>query len=992
MESFDDSNIRHVGVTRSKGGRFTVRIWVKEAKQRKTVGTFETEGEAIVAYEEAKKLRDAGILYGVMLQRQRERREEERMRLLRAEGLIQGGASSEQIQAAMKLMKEKDENKSDPVPKKMIARKTMMQLAGTMIPGVDVTTAPATKTVVDEGPTEVEILSECSVCSVKKHWLYRHPLLDVGLCEKCIKFYYQGGWTKDELGKDLFCRWCGDGGSILQCDFCTRAFCCKCIKKHFGKQAVDEAELGDWSCFACDPAPIEEFKKRHPFKARKLRSIEELEAQDEEIQLQKQKQKKKKQREPLYFYPDISRGQEKVAIPVYNYIDTEKPAPFSYITHNVEGENVVIGRRPAFLIGCQCEESCTVGSKCDCSKMQGSAFAYNKDRKLIRVKRAIFECNYKCKCNANLCKNRVVGKGVQLRLQVFKTSNRGWGVRCEDWIRAGTFVCEYAGEILSEADAEKRGVECGDEYLFDMDTNVRYEKEGYEDCVQEPEEKKKEVKDSPLKTRESKLNRIGGKPGGPAGELTLDMKLESIGEDGEDSALIHIELGSETSRDAIDVTSSRKELENSSIKELPSTDADSDVDSRAVHGVVADSAAPQNGIDSSSRITRSAKKKQQEDPSSSSRRGRKRQPVQRYTPGDSHMASQSDNNMEQDGDQSSEEEDEKDNNDIDIDSDSDSGSSSNKRSRQSIARNSKNGATSKKSENVDMSMDETEVDSKTPSLKRGRGRPRGSKQAEQPTIQQSTPADSGGDAADEATARRSKRRRHNGDTSDRPGQKDELAREPTSSVIDTGTADAMLIDSDKVKDMSPTNNEQEDEEEDETPEPPPFPLGGKVGGHPRDLCSLGGHPFGHHQPHRHAATPPKRTQQQEEAASPSQTIILMDPLTGLERVVDSSVLAAKDAVLEPLDDEDEDPEFCIDAKWYGNVGRFINHSCDPNLIKQSVFVDTQDVRFPRLAFFAYQDIPPMTELTYDYGYRQGSVEGRHLDCLCGSQNCIKQLF
>jgi SET domain-containing protein len=49
----------------------------------------------------------------------------------------------------------------------------------------------------------------------------------------------------------------------------------------------------------------------------------------------------------------------------------------------------------------------------------------------------------------------------------------------------------------------------------------------------------------------------------------------------------------------------------------------------------------------------------------------------------------------------------------------------------------------------------------------------------------------------------------------------------------------------------------------------------------------------------------------------------------------------------------------------GNVGRFLNHCCEPNLISQSVLVGHADIRLPRLAFFAATDIPPKTELTFD---------------------------
>ena len=86
------------------------------------------------------------------------------------------------------------------------------------------------------------------------------------------------------------------------------------------------------------------------------------------------------------------------------------------------------------------------------------------------------------------------------------------------------------------------------------------------------------------------------------------------------------------------------------------------------------------------------------------------------------------------------------------------------------------------------------------------------------------------------------------------------------------------------------------------------------------------------------------------------------------------------------------PGFSIDAQWYGNVARFLNHSCDPNLIKQTVFVESHDVRGPRVAFFALFDIPAREELTYDYGYTPGSVDGKTLPCLCGAADCRKFLY
>lgn len=56
--------------------------------------------------------------------------------------------------------------------------------------------------------------------------------------------------------------------------------------------------------------------------------------------------------------------------------------------------------------------------------------------------------------------------------------------------------------------------------------------------------------------------------------------------------------------------------------------------------------------------------------------------------------------------------------------------------------------------------------------------------------------------------------------------------------------------------------------------------------------------------------------------------------------------------------------YCIDAYNYSNVSRFINHSCDPNLMSVRSFINHHDKRFPRIAFFAVQDIKENEQLRY----------------------------
>ncbi|KAH1266624.1 Histone-lysine N-methyltransferase, H3 lysine-9 specific SUVH4 [Glycine max] len=92
-----------------------------------------------------------------------------------------------------------------------------------------------------------------------------------------------------------------------------------------------------------------------------------------------------------------------------------------------------------------------------------------------------------------------------------------------------------------------------------------------------------------------------------------------------------------------------------------------------------------------------------------------------------------------------------------------------------------------------------------------------------------------------------------------------------------------------------------------------------------------------------------------------------------------------------------EPEFCIDCSSFGNVARFINHSCDPNLFVQCVLNSHYGVKQARLVLFAGRNIRPKQELTYDYGYRLDSVvdaDGKikQLPCYCGEATCRKRLY
>ncbi|OAY64701.1 Histone-lysine N-methyltransferase, H3 lysine-9 specific SUVH4 [Ananas comosus] len=63
-------------------------------------------------------------------------------------------------------------------------------------------------------------------------------------------------------------------------------------------------------------------------------------------------------------------------------------------------------------------------------------------------------------------------------------------------------------------------------------------------------------------------------------------------------------------------------------------------------------------------------------------------------------------------------------------------------------------------------------------------------------------------------------------------------------------------------------------------------------------------------------------------------------------------------LVNPEDKNAEVPEYCIDASPVGNIARFINHSCQPNLFVQCVLSSHRDFKMAKVMLFAADTIPP----------------------------------
>ena len=127
-------------------------------------------------------------------------------------------------------------------------------------------------------------------------------------------------------------------------------------------------------------------------------------------------------------------------VTLFNDIDNTSPSlSFRFIEDSIICDGVIKASDES-MYGCTCkpENGRHMGCEytvCEClDQMNVRRFPYIATGERagtlrdghLRTRDAIFECNSLCNCGDN-CKNKLVQWGRKVPLEIFKTSNRGWG-------------------------------------------------------------------------------------------------------------------------------------------------------------------------------------------------------------------------------------------------------------------------------------------------------------------------------------------------------------------------------------------------------------------------------------------------------------------------------------------------------------------------------------------------------------------------------------
>ncbi|XP_046862056.1 histone-lysine N-methyltransferase SETDB1-like [Xenia sp. Carnegie-2017] len=559
---------------------------------------------------------------------------------------------------------------------------------------------------------------------------------------------------------------------------------------------------------------------------------------------------------PVTVVEDVSNGQENRPLPAVNEVDGTRPPNIQYMSKRQFAPEVKLATEPGFMVCCDCTDNCEDATKCACIQLtkQGCkamgmddedrmTYKYRKLRDCVQT--GIYECNSNCSCSTN-CLNRVVQNGIQIRLQIFKTKNRGWGLRTTDDIPAGSFVCTYAGYILNEELANQDGRKYGDEYMAELDYIEVAEKakEGYESDISDMEEDDNVIDD--LLQSDDNISHSGNSATDV--RIYMDENAES------EEEIVELSIDNEKSKVLEKGNCPRSSYDDFGIKDIQKNDttdtcgkdAPSDVEASKTTNVPVNSNATSLKYDSAS----------------------------------------------------------------------------------------KEASTECANTNVPKLLSANDLQRLA---------------AYQPKSLEPPVLTKRGTVLQETI------------------EKLKMRVEPKEPLLERSefvadSEDAYYVDKVKDNDESESttscNSSSRTQSASSRSSSPSFELTSTIKSNSETYdsekrgCSSLKHP---------------RLKTDFVSEAPTAKLLKTRSLFGEEHC------------------------YVIDAT-FGNCGRFLNHSCSPNLFVQNVFVDTHDVRFPWVAFFAQTNIKAGSELTWDYMYEVGSVSNKSLYCLCGSAICRGRLL
>ncbi|KAM6970657.1 transcriptional regulator ATRX-like [Aplochiton taeniatus] len=177
------------------------------------------------------------------------------------------------------------------------------------------------------GGEHLEIVS-CTACGrqvnhFQRDSFYQHPVLKVLLCKPCFKYYSSDDISKDGDGMDEQCRWCAEGGNLICCDFCSNAFCRKCILRNLGRKELSGIldEESKWYCYVCSPEPL-------------LDLVVACDSVLENLESLWNKQRKKRGGEPekSELYSTIPRHPQNISLDSWDHSGMDGNVVFNYNT------------------------------------------------------------------------------------------------------------------------------------------------------------------------------------------------------------------------------------------------------------------------------------------------------------------------------------------------------------------------------------------------------------------------------------------------------------------------------------------------------------------------------------------------------------------------------------------------------------------------------------------------------------------------------------